>query len=228
MGRDEEHTELRQSPSQHRCASQSKYSKDKQARQRTGREGHSEGKLRPQPRDPTGSDPHVSREALSQLPPPPEPWWSREEQGGAGGVEKLACCSSSRRIWHGLGVGVECPGPILSPIPAPAALPLTEGEPCHALLRHRQCTQLPALQAEGAQALCTRGKEGRPPALLDRAGDPGHTTRRLPLVEITSTHRTQVQRRSLRASVLEVTLTAASIKITCQKERMNDRQTTSY
>ena len=31
-----------QSPSQHRCGSQSKLNKDEQARQRTGREGHSE------------------------------------------------------------------------------------------------------------------------------------------------------------------------------------------
>ena len=97
-----------------------------------GREGHSEGKLRPQPRDPTGSDPHVSREALSQLPPPPEPWWSREEQGGAGGVEKLACCSSSRRIWHGLGVGVECHGAHPVPHPRPSSpAPNREGaRPC--------------------------------------------------------------------------------------------------
>lgn len=142
-------------------------------------------------------------------------------------MEKLACCSSSRRIWHGLGVGVGCPGPTLSPISAPTALPLTEREPCHALLRHRHRTQLPGLQAEGAQALCTRGK--RETTCAPRQGSRSRThDRRLPLVEITSTHRSQAQHRYLCASALEVTLTAASIKITCQKERMNDRQTTSY
>lgn len=137
--------------------------------------------------------------------------------GGAGrsrGVEKLACCSS-RRIWHGLGwSGVPRAHPVPHPRPSSPALEL-RGSPAMLSCVTAIAPSPRGSRQKGHKLSTLEGKRGPP---LPRQGRRSRThDPALPLVEITSTHRTQVQRRYLCASVLEVTPTAASIKITCQK-----------